>query len=88
MIPSLMFGSISGCHINPAMTLGLVAVGMFPWAEVVAYILFQFLGAIAGQLIIVAVFKPHYDLTTDPQKILGTFSTIAATLLYKSFFLN
>ncbi|MCI1700849.1 MIP/aquaporin family protein, partial [Liquorilactobacillus nagelii] len=62
MIPALMFGSISGNHINPAFTIGLAAAGLFPWTEVLPYIGVQFLGAIVGQLIVIAAFKPHYDL--------------------------
>ena len=66
MIPALMFGKISGNHINPAFTLGLAIAGDFPWHEVLPYISMQFLGAIAGQLVVLACFKPHYDITEDP----------------------
>ena len=61
------------------MTLGLAINGAFPWNEAFLYILAQFLGAIAGQLVVVACFYPHYDITEDPESILGTFSTISAT---------
>ena len=79
MIPALMFGKISGNHINPAFTLGLAIAGDFPWHEVLPYISMQFLGAIAGQLVVLACFKPHYDITEDPEAVLATFSTIDAT---------
>ncbi|MCD2256790.1 MIP/aquaporin family protein [Agrilactobacillus fermenti] len=79
MIPALLFGSISGNHINPAFTIGLAASGLFPWAEALPYILVQMLGAIAGQAVVVATYKPHYDITEDPEHILGTFATIDAT---------
>jgi len=41
-------GHISGCHLNPAVTLGLVAGGRFKPADVVPYVIAQVLGAVAG----------------------------------------
>lgn len=88
MIPALMFGSISGSQINLAFTIGLATAGLFPWVEVLPYIGAQFLGAIVGQLIVVAAFKPHYDLTNNADHILGTFSTSDATQNYWNGFIN
>ncbi|WP_338069660.1 aquaporin Z [Photobacterium lutimaris] len=45
-------GHISGCHLNPAVTVGLWSGGRFPAAEVVPYIIFQVLGAIAGAFVL------------------------------------
>jgi MIP family channel proteins len=78
MIPAMMFGPISGGQINPAMTLALAINNEFPWAEVGPYLIAQFLGAMFGQLLIVAAYKPHYDNTENLESILGTFSTIDA----------
>ncbi|WOE74876.1 aquaporin Z [Alterisphingorhabdus coralli] len=39
-------GHISGCHLNPAVTLGLVAGGRFPMKEAPVYIIAQVIGAI------------------------------------------
>ena len=41
-------GPISGCHVNPAVTLGFIASGRMKLAEGVAYMVAQFAGAIAG----------------------------------------
>jgi aquaporin Z len=41
-------GHISGCHLNPAVSVGLVAGKRFPISELPAYIAAQILGAIAG----------------------------------------
>ena len=60
MIPALMFGNVSGNHINPAFTLALAISGLFDWAHVPQYILAQFLGAMCGQLLVVMTHKPFY----------------------------
>ena len=78
MIPALMFGNVSGNHINPAFTLGLAISGLFPWAQVVPYIIAQVLGATFGQALVVATHRPYYLLTENPNNILGTFSTISS----------
>lgn len=78
MLPALMFGNVSGNHINPAFTLGLAISDLFPWKQVLPYILAQMLGAIFGQLIIVATHAPYYRQTESSDGILGTFSTISA----------
>ena len=41
-------GHISGCHLNPAVSLGLVAGGRFPAKELLPYVLAQVVGAIAA----------------------------------------
>src|SRR5690242_689664 len=41
-------GHISGCHINPAVTIALAAARKFSWAEVPGYLVAQFVGGIAG----------------------------------------
>ncbi len=78
MMPALMFGNVSGNHINPAFTLGLAVSGLFPWAHVAQYIVAQLLGAMFGQLVVVAVYKPYFLKTENPNHILGSFSTISA----------
>ncbi|MEU8246454.1 MIP/aquaporin family protein [Nonomuraea sp. NPDC048916] len=50
------FGSTSGAHINPAVTVALAVGRRFSWAEVPLYILAQLVGAFAGGLLIVAGF--------------------------------
>jgi aquaporin Z len=57
-------GHISGCHLNPAVSVGLWAAKRFPAADVIPYIVSQVLGAIcgAGMLYIIASGKPGFSL--------------------------
>ncbi len=57
-------GHISGCHINPAVSVGLAVSGRFRWADVPAYVIAQVLGAIAasGVLFIIASGKAGFDV--------------------------
>lgn len=48
-------GKISGCHINPAVTVGLAIVGKFPLKEIPAYVTAQLLGGTIGALGILIV---------------------------------
>ena len=41
-------GHVSGCHLNPAVSVGLWAGGRFPASELVPYIVSQVAGAVAG----------------------------------------
>ncbi|MGC9667458.1 MIP/aquaporin family protein [Planosporangium sp. 12N6] len=50
------FGTTSGAHVNPAVSIALAAVRRFPWRDVPAYLVAQFAGGILGALLIVAVF--------------------------------
>lgn len=48
-------GHISGCHINPAVTVGQAVTGKFPWRDVPGYVGAQLAGACAGALAIAGV---------------------------------
>nr|WP_283774725.1 MIP/aquaporin family protein [Brachybacterium equifaecis] len=80
----------TGAHLNPAVTLGLLANGsdMFGGnpdlglaaipataGNVIAYLVAQMIGAMIGALLVWVVYKNHFDAETDPGTILGVFST-------------
>lgn len=50
------FGSVSGAHINPAVTFALAVTRRFPWVDVVPYMVAQLIGGAVGALLIVAAF--------------------------------
>jgi aquaporin Z len=56
-------GHISGCHLNPAVSVGLVTGGRFPATDLVPYVVAQVLGGLAGAgvLYVVATGKVGFD---------------------------
>lgn len=57
-------GKISGCHINPAITLGVWMSGRMNGKDAVMYMLFQVIGAILGSSILYILAKDSGSLTT------------------------
>lgn len=57
-------GHISGCHLNPAVSIGLTAARRFPASELPAYVMAQVLGGVlaGGALLIIASGKPGFDV--------------------------
>jgi glycerol uptake facilitator protein len=72
-------GTISGAHLNPAVTLALAATKRFPWSKVPHYILGEFAGAFAGALLLFIVYHAKWILV-DPglDHTTGIFSTFPA----------
>lgn len=57
-------GHVSGCHLNPAVSVGLVVGGRFKASELLPYVVAQVLGAVlaAGVLYLIVTGKGPYDL--------------------------
>ncbi|MFC3077422.1 aquaporin Z [Phenylobacterium terrae] len=60
-------GHISGCHLNPAVTLGLWAGGRFPAKDIAPYVAAQLVGAVvaAAFLLLIAGGGPAFDLAAN-----------------------
>ena len=59
-------GGISGCHINPAITISMLVARKISVKDAAFYVVFQCIGAIigAGILYVIAIGNPSYSLTT------------------------
>src|SRR5512132_775625 len=57
-------GHVSGCHLNPAVSIGLWSGGRFPASDLVPYVVSQVAGAVAGAgvLYLIASGKSGFDL--------------------------
>ena len=78
MVGVFIAGSVSGAHLNPAVSLGCAVAGTMAWAAVPGYIIAQMLGGFAGAVLVWLFYKDHYDITEDPAVKLGTFCTMPA----------
>lgn len=71
-------GSISGAHINPAVTLALCVSGDFPANQVPGYILAQLAGAFVGAVLVWLHYIPHWSKTDNAALKLAIFCTAPA----------
>ena len=68
-------GGLTGAHLNPAVTLGLAAIGSTAWDLVPFYLAGEFLGAFIGAVVVFLHYLPHWAETEDPGLKLAVFST-------------
>ena len=71
-------GPVSGAHINPAVSIGLATVGLFPWVKVLPFILAQMMGAMTGAFTVWLYYRHHFNRTNDSASQLACFSTSPA----------
>ena len=57
-------GHISGCHLNPAVTIGLTAGGRFPTSDVLPYVVAQVVGGVIAGAVLYPVSYTHLTLPT------------------------
>lgn len=60
-------GNISGCHINPAISLSMLVAGRLGWKDTIFYVIFQCVGAVLAALLLwlVAGGMPDYSLAVN-----------------------
>lgn len=61
-------GPVSGAHVNPAVTLGVLCAGRMSLKDALGYIIFQFVGATAGAALLVYMVSGHltgYDIASS-----------------------
>lgn len=62
-------GHISGCHLNPAVSIGMAVGGRFPWKRVIPYIIAQVIGGC------IAAFVLYIVYTGRPDVVVGSFAS-------------
>jgi glycerol uptake facilitator protein len=67
--------SVSGAHLNPAVTLALAQAGKFAWTALPAYVAAQLLGGVAGGALVFFFYREHFKATTDGAAKLACFCT-------------
>ena len=70
--------TVSGAHLNPAISIALAAIGKFEWSNVPLYIVAQFLGAMTGSFLMWLAYKQHFDETGDADLKLAVFCNAPA----------
>jgi aquaporin Z len=73
-------GSISGCHINPAVTVGLASIGKIDIPSAAAYIVSQFVGAVIALAIGNAIFAAPVELVAGGSVGIGLAELLGALL--------
>ena len=74
-IAGLIFGTTSGAHLNPALTIGLAVIGKFSWSLVPGYVAAQLTGGFLGAVIVWVYYRLHFKETEDKGAKLAVFCT-------------
>ena len=74
-VGALCSAKASGAHLNPALTLGLVAAGKFAATKAIGFIIAQMLGAMLGASIVFAFYRAHFLATNNADDKLACFCT-------------
>ena len=82
-------GSLSGAHLNPAVTIGLAAWSDFPWRSVARYIAAQFLGAFAASAVLFVMYRGTLlSYEAAHHVVRGAPGSEATAMIFGEFFPN
>lgn len=87
LIPALMFVK-SGSVFNPALAIGLAAIGVLDWAIIPGYVIVEILGGIVGGVLVWIMYKDHFDASDDANGKLAVFCTGPAIRNYSNNFIS
>ncbi len=85
MVMIFSLGHISGCHINPAVTIAFLALGRIAPAKAAGYIAVQLIGAVLAGLAIVAILGQTGDAGATTPHIGGTDAAFFSELILTFF---
>lgn len=74
-VPALMFGSHSGAHFNPALTIALAVIGNVSWNLVPTYLAGQFVGGFIGAVLVYIMYYDQFKASDNQGDKLGVFAT-------------
>ncbi|MVX63568.1 MIP/aquaporin family protein [Clostridium chromiireducens] len=74
-VPALIFGSYSGAHFNPALTIALAAIGKVAWGQVPIYLAGQFIGGFLGAALVLIFNYDQFKSTDNKGDKLAVFCT-------------
>jgi glycerol uptake facilitator protein len=82
-------GSLSGAHLNPAVTLAFAALDRHPWRRVPGYVITQCLGAFAASAVLYAIFAgPLRSFEAANHIIRGAPGSEASAMIFGEYFPN
>lgn len=89
MLAIFAVGSISGAHINPAMTIAFAVWGRFPWNRVAPYLVAQLLGAMAAALVLLGFFAGFLAAKEREKGVVrGEPGSIVTAMCFGEYFPN
>jgi glycerol uptake facilitator protein len=67
--------TVSGAHLNPAVSIAMLVVGKMEPAQAAQFIVAQLLGASLGAVLVYGFYRAHFEVTEDPDAKLACFAT-------------